>query len=36
MSTLSLDKKRNSSPSIFSNPHSSRNSMPPFSEPTLS
>lgn len=35
-STLSLGKYRYLSPSTFSNPHSSRNSMPPFSLPTLS
>lgn len=35
ISTLSRGRNKNSPPSIFSNPHSSRNSIPPFSAPTL-
>lgn len=36
MSTFSLGRYKNSPPSIFSNPQSSRNSTPPFSFPTRS
>lgn len=36
ISTFSLGINKNSPSSVFSNPHSSRNSIPPFNPPTLS